>query len=137
MIPSAFRHSEVLPVAPAQSLRRTPATLGRRGYEAGLGDLRRRLRRTLSRRRMESRWLATGLVLLLATLAHSQNSQFMFDATGNLFAQVSETLALPQIIGQPQMQVVIPGDSASFSVLLAGLYKLVQAKRNKSPVRIG
>jgi len=94
MTPSAFRHSKVLPVAHAQS-------------------------RTLSRRSMEIYRLATGIVFLLATLAYGQNSQFVFDATGNLFAQASESLALPQMLGQPQMQVVIPGDSASFSVLLA------------------
>ncbi len=30
-----------------------------------------------------------------------------------------ETLALPEIIGQPQMQIVIPGHTASFSVVVA------------------
>ncbi len=57
--------------------------------------------------------------LLLASLAHAQNSQFLFDGTGNLQAQAMETLALPQILGQPQMQVVIPGHTASFSVVVA------------------
>src|SRR5664279_1501712 len=70
----------------------------------------------------KSRFVRNGiatLLLLLATLAHAQNSQFLFDGTGNLQAQTTETLALPQILGQPQMQIVIPGHTASFSVVVA------------------
>jgi hypothetical protein len=59
------------------------------------------------------------LVMLLAITTSAQNSQFIFDATGNLQAQAAENLAAPQITGQPQMQVVIPGESASFSVGVA------------------
>jgi hypothetical protein len=57
--------------------------------------------------------------LLTASVVLGQVSQFTFDPTGDLLAETSETGALPQIIGQPQMQVVIPGESASFSVVLA------------------
>ena len=63
--------------------------------------------------------LVLALLLALATGARAQNSQFFFDPTGNLLADSSETGGLPQITGQPQMQVVIPGESASFSVGVA------------------
>ena len=62
---------------------------------------------------------ATAMVIMLATVAHAQNSQFVFDPTGNLLAQTSETPASPQILGQPQNQIVIPGESATFSVVVA------------------
>src|SRR5438270_787692 len=58
-------------------------------------------------------------VFLLATFATAQNSQFQFDNAGNLAANTSETAALPQILGQPQVQDIMPGELASFSVLLA------------------
>jgi len=70
---------------------------------------------------MGIRWLTTALIFPLAPLTLGQNSQFVFDPPGNLVAQASETLALPQILGQPQMQVVIPGESASFSVVVADM----------------
>jgi hypothetical protein len=60
-----------------------------------------------------------ALVLLLAVAARAQTAQFSFDSDGNLLSQIVETLALPQIRGQPQMQVVIPGELASFSVVVA------------------
>jgi hypothetical protein len=59
------------------------------------------------------------VVLLSGAPAIAQDSRFGFDPTGNLSSEFTESPALPQIIGQPQMQVVIPGDSASFSVVLA------------------
>jgi uncharacterized repeat protein (TIGR02543 family) len=52
-------------------------------------------------------------------LASAQNSQFAFDANGNLLAQTTETSAPPQILGQPQDQVVVPGEPTSFSVVAA------------------
>ena len=60
-----------------------------------------------------------ALILLLAIPALAQESQFFFDPSGNLLAQTAETLAPPQILGQPQMQVIIPGELASFSVVVA------------------
>ena len=59
------------------------------------------------------------MVFLLATCAHPQNSQFLFDADGNLVVQIAEISALPQIIGQPQNQIAAPGELASFSVAAA------------------
>jgi hypothetical protein len=58
-------------------------------------------------------------IFSLACFAAAQNSQYVFDPTGNLLAQASETIALPQILGQPQLQVVMPGELASFSVVVA------------------
>jgi hypothetical protein len=57
--------------------------------------------------------------LLLATFAHAQDSQFLFDANGNLTAQLDAGTAPPQIIGQPQNQLVPPGETAAFSIVVA------------------
>jgi hypothetical protein len=51
--------------------------------------------------------------------ARGQNSQLIFDPNGNLQSQRAEGLALPKIIGQPQIQIAAPGASASFSVVVA------------------
>ena len=42
-----------------------------------------------------------------------------YDASGNIAQRTSSAISPPQIIGQPQLQIVIPGEIASFSVLLA------------------
>lgn len=60
-----------------------------------------------------------GLVLSLADFAQAQTSKFTADAAGNLFSQTSESIAFPQIIAQPRDQIIIPGNNASFSVLVA------------------
>lgn len=60
-----------------------------------------------------------GLLLLTLNRASAQNAQFVSDAAGNLSAQTSETIALPVILGQPQNQIIIPGESASFGVVVA------------------
>src|ERR1041385_8122015 len=57
------------------------------------------------------------IVLLLATAAGAQESQVLFDATGNLLAKSAEPPPPPQILRQPQMQVVQPGALATFSVV--------------------
>jgi len=62
---------------------------------------------------------SAGSILLSGAAAFSQDSQFFFDLNGDLQAQTVEVQAAPQILGQPQMQVVIPGESASFSVLVS------------------
>jgi len=72
-----------------------------------------------SRRRGSGSAIALTSVLLGAGIVCAQDSQFLFDLSGNLQAQMLEVPALPQIIGQPQMQVVIPGNNASFSVGVA------------------
>lgn len=59
------------------------------------------------------------LILFVARLANAQSSEVTFDASGNLKALAGETIAAPLIIGQPQMQIVLPGASASFSVVPA------------------
>jgi Ig-like domain-containing protein/List-Bact-rpt repeat protein len=60
-----------------------------------------------------------ALVLLFAPFAQGQTSQFVFDANGNLAAQSDAISTPPQIIRQPQNQVVAPGETASFSVVVA------------------
>jgi hypothetical protein len=62
---------------------------------------------------------ATALLLMLATVTQAQNSQFLFDDTGNLIVQTADSTAVPQILTQPRQQVVQPGQLAAFSVVLA------------------
>src|SRR5688572_30611411 len=62
---------------------------------------------------------AAKLLLLSAVFSHAQQSQFLFDANGNLVVQMAQTIFPPQIIGQPQNQVVATNESAAFSVVAA------------------
>jgi hypothetical protein len=62
---------------------------------------------------------ATAMVSVLIAVAQAQNSQFFFDETGNLTLQSAVVTAAPQILSPPQNQVVIPGEVASFSVVVA------------------
>src|SRR5258705_2968161 len=63
--------------------------------------------------------IATVIFLFaLEAVVDAQISQFFFDSVGNLVVQTAQTSAPPQIIGQPQNQVVSPGEVASFSVLV-------------------
>jgi hypothetical protein len=65
-------------------------------------------------------WLRIIAVLVIAAASvRAQDSQFLFDPNGNLQAVTAGTTALPRILSQPQNQVVAPGDTASFSVLVA------------------
>ena len=59
------------------------------------------------------------LILLFATLAHAQDSQFFFDPNGNLLVQTAEVVAPPQILAHPQNRIVGPGESATFSIVAA------------------
>ena len=59
------------------------------------------------------------VVVLLATFAHAQDSQFLFDADGNLLVQTAATTTPPRIIGQPQNRIAVPGEAAAFSVVVA------------------
>ncbi len=61
-----------------------------------------------------------ALVLLLATFADAQTSQFLFDGNGNLTVQMAETIFQPQTIGQPPNQIVAPGETASFFIVARG-----------------
>ncbi len=63
-----------------------------------------------------------AFLLLLATPAHAQiahSLHFLFDPNGNLLVQTAAASAPPQILGQPQNRIVVPGESASFSVVAA------------------
>jgi hypothetical protein len=62
---------------------------------------------------------ATALVFLLAAFSQAQDSRFLFDPKGNLTAHLSGTTLPPEIIGQPQNQVVATHESAAFSVVVA------------------
>src|SRR6266508_2198273 len=61
-----------------------------------------------------------AIIFLFATFAHAQTSQFLFDANGNLQVQSANLNTPPQITGQPQNQVVGPGETAGFSVVATG-----------------
>src|SRR5208337_4391128 len=63
--------------------------------------------------------LLAVFLLQIATLIRAQDSQFFFDGDGNLLSQTGATSAPPQILDQPRNQVVIPGELASFCVLVA------------------
>jgi len=67
-----------------------------------------------------ARWLsgaATAFLVLIAAPAGAQSSLCLFDPAGNFQVQAAETNQPPQILSQPQMQVVQPGALASFSVV--------------------
>lgn len=69
-------------------------------------------------------WFSHLVVLLAVTVFFSPvclalNSQFHFDPNGNLTVQMVGTTFPPQIIGQPQNQVVGTNESAVFSVVVA------------------
>jgi len=74
------------------------------------------------------RWPRTLLpavfIFLLVNCGHTQDSQFVFDPNGNLSARSVEITAAPQILAQPQPQVVVPGALASFFVVAANTHAL-------------
>jgi len=47
-----------------------------------------------------------------------------YDRSGNTTSQALLTPGFPQILGQPQLQIVIPGELASFSVVMADAHGL-------------
>jgi hypothetical protein len=55
----------------------------------------------------------------VVTSALAQTADYSSDPSGNLSARTGASSAKPQIIGQPQVQVVEPGELASFAVVLA------------------
>ena len=63
--------------------------------------------------------MALGGFLLCAGSAGAQPWQYFYDGSGNLMTRKGEGVAPPQILGQPQPQIVAPGELASFSVVLA------------------
>ena len=68
--------------------------------------------------------VATALALLMSGFAYGQEQQFAFDARGNLLTQTAENIASPEILSQPQPQVVVPGALASFFVVAANTSQL-------------
>ena len=62
---------------------------------------------------------AAALAVVWGNPAVGQGSQFTFDSGGNLLNQAAESLAAPQILSPPQLQVVGPGSLASFFVVAA------------------
>lgn len=62
---------------------------------------------------------ASALLILLPHVAFGQAREFAFDANGNLHLQSAEISAPPQILSQPQLQVVPPRALASFFVVAA------------------
>lgn len=62
---------------------------------------------------------AVGLLLACGPGLHGQGSEFRFDANGNLLTESPATVAPPQILSQPQSQVLGPGELASFFVVVA------------------
>ncbi len=75
--------------------------------------------RTVARDRIRKVVCISAFALTLAGAASGQNTQFAFDANGNLLAWTGESIASPKIVAQPQTQVVRPGEFASFSVVAA------------------
>ena len=63
--------------------------------------------------------MAVSLLVAVLPPAAGQDWNFTHDTSGNMTARVAVSSNLPQIIGQPQPQVVAVGDVASFSVLVA------------------
>jgi hypothetical protein len=57
--------------------------------------------------------------MFLATSGLAQDSQFLFDAEGNLVVRATIGTGPPLILQQPQNQVLAPGDAGSFSVVVA------------------
>ncbi len=61
-------------------------------------------------------FLAAGSI---CELASAQSMRFTYDAAGNVVQRSSPTGAAPMILRQPQANVVAPGGSASFTVIVA------------------
>jgi hypothetical protein len=69
---------------------------------------------------VKPRFACSGLLIFFfITLARVQDSQFLFDANGNLFVQTAEVSSSPQIIGQPLDRIVALGEATSFLVVAA------------------
>src|SRR5438874_1475723 len=68
---------------------------------------------------------AAVLVCLAPLCVAGQNAEFVFDPAGNFAAETSETSSPPQILGQPQNQIVQPGDTASFSVVVSDARNMI------------
>ena len=64
--------------------------------------------------------LVAGVLFTLLAAAGAQDWQDSYDASGNFeIRTAASTITVPQILTQPQLQVVAPGELASFSVVMA------------------
>jgi hypothetical protein len=63
--------------------------------------------------------MAAVVAFFVYLTAPAQPWQFGFDPSGNFIVETAESLAPPQVLAQPQMQVVQPGELASFFVVAA------------------
>lgn len=63
--------------------------------------------------------MAWVVALELALCSQAQDLQFTFDPNGNLLAESPAAVVAPQILSQPQPQIVGPGELASFFVVVA------------------
>jgi hypothetical protein len=63
--------------------------------------------------------LSAGLALVPAPTAFGQGWEYVYDACGNWVIQALDSAVARVIIGQPQRQVVAPGELASFAIVLA------------------
>lgn len=74
-------------------------------------------------RLLRARFLLLGAVAVIACFllqpATGQSVKYSFDTAGNLIQRTAGSLAAPQIVSQPQNQIVQPGNLAAFSVVLA------------------
>src|SRR5437870_4980749 len=75
-------------------------------------------------RAQASLFLTAIMVFFAANIVRGRDSQFVFDAQGNLEVQATEIVAPPQILGQPQNQIAAPGALASFFVVVADTREL-------------
>src|ERR1700737_1810059 len=79
--------------------------------------------------------LAGGIFAITCARLHAQNWQFSYDLHGDVIARASANAAAPQIIGQPQQQVLEPGKTASFSVTVANAQGVsYQWRFNNNPI---
>jgi len=59
------------------------------------------------------------IVCCLPRSSSGQNLRYLFDPSGDLQAQTTESRGVPQILAQPRDQTLLPGDLGSFSVAVA------------------
>ena len=79
--------------------------------------------------------LTVGLCVGMTISAKAQGSKFTSDASGNLLTKTSGGLVAPQIVGQPQTEVVEPGKTARFTVVLADTQGVTyQWRFNNNPI---
>src|ERR1700676_5538719 len=65
-------------------------------------------------------WLHTFAIgLVFCAFSGSAQLNYSYDSHGNVIVKAATALAPPQILRQPQSQIVAPGELASFSIVMA------------------